>query len=129
MTILEMPVRLYSSPDQLASGTPEWTGSLDEFWSVNQHGYTWGEMRALADELTSTGYHHGGGGAEAEFWLVRGEAAAPKGWDVAETSDLVAALEKCIPGLESLADQDRAGWQPILQDARAAIARAKHGRG
>jgi hypothetical protein len=71
-TILEMPVRLYLSPEQLAAGTPEWTGSLDEFWSENQHVLTWREICALADELTSTGFHRGGGGASPDFWLVRG---------------------------------------------------------
>jgi hypothetical protein len=133
---LEMQVRLYLSPDELATGKPVWTGSLDEFWSRNQHGYTWGEMRVLADELTSTGFHRGGGGAAPVFWLVRGEAAAPKGWDVAETSvevdatirDLVAALEAMLAHYDMHGVRD---WTPnkATIDARAALARAKHGRG
>jgi hypothetical protein len=85
-SILDMPVRLYTSNEAMAAGTPEWTGTLNEFWSENQDGYAWGEIRALADELNLSGSHRGGGGASAVFWLVRGEAGVPKGWDVAETS-------------------------------------------
>jgi len=80
-TILEMQVRLYWSPEQLAAGTPEWTGSLDEFWEANQYLHTWREIRALSAELESAGFHRGGGGASPDFWLVRGNADVPKAPD------------------------------------------------
>jgi hypothetical protein len=81
MTKLDMQVRLYTSAEELADGVPEWTGTLEGFWQVNQDSYNWREIRDIGDDLEFTGRHHGGGGAGGEFWLLRGDAGTPRGPD------------------------------------------------
>jgi hypothetical protein len=70
-TFDETNVRLFDSEKALAAGEPTWSGTLWEFWKENQDGFSFGEMEDICEALKLHGQYRGGGGAAAEFLLVR----------------------------------------------------------